>query len=79
MRGGVRWSNAKLAAEPNCHTGGFLCRAYARVPPSRSISYALAPSYAVFKESPMLDLLFLGGGVLLLCLLIAYARLTHRL
>ncbi|MFZ5780312.1 MAG: hypothetical protein ACOY4R_08970 [Pseudomonadota bacterium] len=49
------------------------------MPPSRSISYALAPSYAVFKESPMLDLLFLGGGVLLLCLLIAYARLTHRL
>lgn len=31
------------------------------------------------KESSMLDLLFLGGGVVLLCLLIAYARLTHRL
>ncbi|CAN5921362.1 hypothetical protein BH11PSE3_BH11PSE3_02770 [soil metagenome] len=31
------------------------------------------------KESSMLDLLFLGGGVALLCLLIAYARLTHRL
>jgi len=27
----------------------------------------------------MLDLLFLGGGVLLLCLLIAYARLCDRL
>ncbi len=31
------------------------------------------------KESSMLDLLFLGGGVVLLCLLIGYARLTHRL
>ena len=31
------------------------------------------------EESSMLDLLFLGGGVVLLCLLIAYARLTHRL
>lgn len=31
------------------------------------------------EESAMLDLFFLGGGVLLLCLLIAYARLTHRL
>ena len=31
------------------------------------------------KESSMLDLLFLGGGVALLCLLTAYARLTHRL
>jgi hypothetical protein len=31
------------------------------------------------KESPMLDLLFLGGGVALLCLMIAYARLTNRI
>jgi hypothetical protein len=38
-----------------------------------------ATSYAAPKECPMLDLFFLGGGVALLCLLIAYARLTHRL
>jgi hypothetical protein len=31
------------------------------------------------KESPMLDLLFLGGGFLLLCLLIAYARLINQI
>ena len=31
------------------------------------------------KESPMLDLLFLGGGVVLFCLLIAYERLCNRL
>ena len=31
------------------------------------------------KESPMLDLVFLGGGFLLLCLLIAYARLTNQI
>jgi hypothetical protein len=30
-------------------------------------------------EGSMLDLLFLGGGIALLCLLIAYARLTNRL
>jgi len=27
----------------------------------------------------MLDLVFLGGGVALLCLMIAYARLTNRI
>jgi len=37
------------------------------------------PHFMWPKESPMLDLLFLGGGVLLLCLLIAYARLCDRL
>ena len=31
------------------------------------------------KESPMLDLLFLGGGVALFFLMIAYARLTNRI
>jgi hypothetical protein len=31
------------------------------------------------KEGPMLDLLFLGGGVAFLCLMIAYARLTNRI
>jgi hypothetical protein len=31
------------------------------------------------KEAPMLDFLFLGGGVLLFCLLIAYERLCNRL
>jgi len=31
------------------------------------------------KEISMLDLLFFGGGLLLLCLLIAYERLCHRL
>ena len=36
------------------------------------------PSMAA-KERSMLDLMFLGGGTALLCLLIAYARLTHRL
>ena len=36
-------------------------------------------SYAVIKESSMLDLLFLGGGVAMLCLMITYARLTNRI
>jgi FtsH-binding integral membrane protein len=31
------------------------------------------------KESPMLDLVFLGAGVVLFCLLIAYERLCNRL
>jgi hypothetical protein len=31
------------------------------------------------QGGPMLDLIFLGGGVLLLVLLIAYARLTNRI
>jgi hypothetical protein len=57
----------------------FLCRAYAQPPSSRSKSYAPAPHMRVIKESPMLDLLFLAGGVALLCLMIAYARLTNRI
>jgi hypothetical protein len=39
----------------------------------------LRPHMLAIKESPMLDLLFLGGGVTLLCLMIAYARLTNRI
>jgi hypothetical protein len=39
----------------------------------------LRPHMLTIKESPMLDLLFLGGGVTLLCLMIAYARLTNRI
>lgn len=39
----------------------------------------LWPHMGAIKESPMLDLLFLGGGVALLCLIIAYARLTNRI
>jgi hypothetical protein len=31
------------------------------------------------QRSSMLDLVFLGGGVLLFCLLIAYERLCNRL
>ena len=31
------------------------------------------------KEKPMLDLMFLGGGVALFCLLIGYERLCSRL
>lgn len=31
------------------------------------------------KENPMLDLLFLGGGIALFGLLIAYERLCSRL
>jgi hypothetical protein len=31
------------------------------------------------KGLPMLDFVFLGGGVLLFCLLIAYERLCDRL
>ena len=31
------------------------------------------------KESSMLDLVFLGAGFALFCLLIAYERLCHRL
>ena len=57
----------------------FLCRAYAHPPSSRSKSYAPASHMLVIKEGPMLDLLFLGGGVALLCLMIAYARLTNRI
>ena len=57
----------------------FLSRAYAGALPSGSKSYATAASYAGAKESSMLDLLFLGGGIALLCLLIAYARLTKGL
>jgi hypothetical protein len=48
-------------------------------PSSRSKTYAPAPHMLVIKEGPMLDLLFLGGGVALLCLMIAYARLTNRI
>jgi hypothetical protein len=39
----------------------------------------LRPHMLAIKESPMLDLLFLGGGVALLVLMIAYARLTNRI
>jgi len=31
------------------------------------------------KECPMLDLVFLGAGIVLFCLLIAYERLCNRL
>ncbi len=31
------------------------------------------------EESSMLDVVFLGGGVLLFCVLIAYERLCNRL
>ena len=31
------------------------------------------------QRFPMLDFVFLGGGVLLFCLLIAYERLCNRL
>ena len=31
------------------------------------------------QEASMLDFVFLGGGVLLFCLLIAYERLCNRL
>jgi hypothetical protein len=31
------------------------------------------------KESPMLDILFFGGALMLFCLLIAYERLCNRL
>ncbi|MCX7365015.1 MAG: hypothetical protein NTV97_24720 [Alphaproteobacteria bacterium] len=37
-----------------------------------------APSMKL-KEKPMLDLMFLGGGVALFCLLIGYERLCSRL
>ena len=39
----------------------------------------LRSTHMAAKEDPMLDLLFLGGGVALLCLMIAYARLTNRI
>jgi hypothetical protein len=57
----------------------FLCRSYAHLLRSGSKSYAMAFLYVAAKESPMLDLMFLGGGFLLLCLLIAYARLINRI
>ncbi len=57
----------------------FLCRSYAHLLRSGSKSYAMASLCGAAKESPMLDLLFLGGGFLLLCLLIAYARLINQI
>ena len=59
----------------------------AQIPMPRLCASSLIPleilcvcaSYSAIKESPMLDLLFLGGGVALLCLMIAYARLTNRI
>jgi hypothetical protein len=57
----------------------FLCCSYAHLLRSGSKSYATAALCRVAKESPMLDLLFLGGGFLLLCLLIAYARLISQI
>lgn len=63
----------------NAPRAKFLCRAYAHPPSSRSKSYAPASHMLFIKEGPMLDLLFLGGGVALLCLMIAYARLTNRI
>jgi hypothetical protein len=59
--------------------GKFLCRSYAHLPRSGSKSYAMLSLFGAAKESPMLDLLFLGGGFLLLCLLIAYARLINQI
>ncbi len=61
--------------------------------PTRFIRHALAPPLdfyvwiafyaagplAADDEASMLELLLLGGGVLLFCLLIAYERLTNRL
>jgi hypothetical protein len=66
----VRWNAPRLK---------FLRRAYVHPQSSRSKSYAPAPHMLIIKEGPMLDLLFLGGGVALLCLMIAYARLTNRI
>jgi hypothetical protein len=57
----------------------FLCRSYAHLLRSGSKSYAMAALCGATKESPMLDLLFLGGGFLLPCLLIAYARLINQI
>jgi hypothetical protein len=57
----------------------FLCRSYAHLLRSGSKSYAMASLCGAAKESPMLDLLFVGGGFLLLCLLIAYARLINQI
>ena len=59
----------------------------AQIPMPRLCASSLIPleilcdcaSYVAIKESSMLDLLFLGGGVTLLCLMIAYARLTNRI
>lgn len=57
----------------------FLWRSYAGLLRSGSKSYAMAFLYVAAKEGSMLDLMFLGGGFLLLCLLIAYARLINRI
>ncbi len=56
----------------------------ARVWSHLSISYAWIALYAAGPlaaddEASMFELLLLGGGVLLFCLLIAYERLTNRL
>ena len=59
--------------------GKFVCRSYAHLLRSGSKSYAMVSLCGAAKESPMLDLLCLGGGFLLLCLLIAYARLINQI
>ena len=56
----------------------FLCRDYAFALPSGSNSYGWLLSYEGEGESHARPV-FLGGGVALLCLMIAYARLTNRL
>jgi len=51
------------------------------MPPARlpaGIPMRLPPSLRP-KEGPMLDVLFIGGGLLLFTLLIAYERLCGRL
>jgi len=58
----------------------FLCGSYDREDECPSISYLREAFYAAHRqEAFMLDLVFLGGGVLLFCLLIAYERLCNRL
>src|SRR5258708_4577525 len=58
----------------------FLCRSYAARERCPSNSYERGAFYGPHRqEASMLDLVFLGGGVLLFCLLIAYERLCNRL
>jgi hypothetical protein len=59
-------------------TGDFLCDSYAPKEPSGSISYERSALYASKKEGVLLDLLLIGGALVLICLFIAYEHLCRR-
>jgi hypothetical protein len=72
---------------PACTVARFLCVLYDERQRTASNSYPSTASYEVLsapiraaRRSPlMLDILFLGGGVLLMLLMVAYEALCRRL